>query len=587
MTSSSSSLICCVEDLERELQGINNTLVQESNFRDADRQQCNYSPEKGEVGCQCIPEKVKSRLLLLEEKIPKGFERQVLGGEAESLLSLVGEVIRFFEKGGDCLGKQKSLFPLLTVLFKVCRNFCASCAGLVNNNLFGFDRLTMYKSVLENVTSLDGQEKGEREEDEKEILTMGKFCLQFMGNACVNNPSVQDAVWQSLFPHLISSLLLVKESVGTKTAASMIMYICLGGNEGRIGELLEKGLLGTLLRFADDGLWDENGHEWVLFGLKLFIARNGAAAAHRVLLEERKQKEAAMKEGGRGLIQELAFCDVEWKLLSFLDAIVEESSTVNISGLHEYEKRFDVEDEDVLMEVTEFNSDFLPMTESKDSLSNSRVVTIPIDTALLLGRTFIRTLPLVEDPSFWGEEELADFPRGKGETLVHLLSRLVANIVSKGDVHIKTLYRRQGVIDTAVGILKAGEKHQPCKKLPKDAKDFDSVYKQHSVTSSGVKSQVVALVGNICHKDKANQDVIRRIGGIPTILNHCNMDMYSPYLKEWAVLAVRHLCENNMENQNLISQMEAMKVTEQTVLEDQDFEVEIDSTGKLRPKKKQ
>ncbi len=41
--------------------------------------------------------------------------------------------------------------------------------------------------------------------------------------------------------------------------------------------------------------------------------------------------------------------------------------------------------------------------------------------------------------------------------------------------------------------------------------------------------------------------------GLALVLNHCNVDSRNPYLREWALLAVRHLCAGNEENQRAIA----------------------------------
>jgi len=42
-------------------------------------------------------------------------------------------------------------------------------------------------------------------------------------------------------------------------------------------------------------------------------------------------------------------------------------------------------------------------------------------------------------------------------------------------------------------------------------------------------------------------------------MNHCGYDSESPYLREWALFAVRNLCADNMDNQQAV---EALKPQE-------------------------
>ncbi len=44
----------------------------------------------------------------------------------------------------------------------------------------------------------------------------------------------------------------------------------------------------------------------------------------------------------------------------------------------------------------------------------------------------------------------------------------------------------------------------------------------------GYKSNLIRIMGNICHLNRNNQESIREHGGIPIILNHCGVDFENP-----------------------------------------------------------
>jgi hypothetical protein len=50
-------------------------------------------------------------------------------------------------------------------------------------------------------------------------------------------------------------------------------------------------------------------------------------------------------------------------------------------------------------------------------------------------------------------------------------------------------------------------------------------------------------------RSRRAQDELRELGGIPLVLNHCTSDSGSAFVREWALLAVRNLCADNLENQ--------------------------------------
>ncbi|KAL0489385.1 hypothetical protein AKO1_010685 [Acrasis kona] len=80
----------------------------------------------------------------------------------------------------------------------------------------------------------------------------------------------------------------------------------------------------------------------------------------------------------------------------------------------------------------------------------------------------------------------------------------------------------------------------------------------------GYRSNLIRVMGNACYSHQQNQDLIRTHGGIPLILNHCGVDYENPYLREWSVLCLRNVCEDNLKNQELILKYQAVKVDKGT-----------------------
>jgi len=99
----------------------------------------------------------------------------------------------------------------------------------------------------------------------------------------------------------------------------------------------------------------------------------------------------------------------------------------------------------------------------------------------------------------------------------------------------------------------------------------------------------VRIIANITYNNKTNQNFIRDIDGIPTILNCCIIDDLNPLLKEWASYAVRNLIISNEENQNYISQLNPIKIEDKVKqsMEAMGFDIDLDDKGKIRIKKKE
>merc|ERR1719495_465829 len=79
------------------------------------------------------------------------------------------------------------------------------------------------------------------------------------------------------------------------------------------------------------------------------------------------------------------------------------------------------------------------------------------------------------------------------------------------------------------------------------------------------KKSLVKILANVCYECRPNQNKIRELGGIELILNCCRVDENHPYLKEWALFAVRNLTKNNEKNIKFIEQFKLQGVTQKEV----------------------
>jgi len=73
----------------------------------------------------------------------------------------------------------------------------------------------------------------------------------------------------------------------------------------------------------------------------------------------------------------------------------------------------------------------------------------------------------------------------------------------------------------------------------------------------GFKKDLVRLLSNLCYQNTANQNEVREHKGIELLLDCSQADGRNPLITQWVVLAVRNLCENNPENQEVIRSIEA------------------------------
>ncbi|KAM5289173.1 ataxin-10 [Ctenodactylus gundi] len=95
-----------------------------------------------------------------------------------------------------------------------------------------------------------------------------------------------------------------------------------------------------------------------------------------------------------------------------------------------------------------------------------------------------------------------------------------------------------------------------------------------SSMAEGFKSHLIRLIGNLCYKNRDNQDKVNELDGIPLILDSCGIDDSNPFLTQWVVYAIRNLTEDNSQNQDLIAKMEEQGLADASLLRKMGFEVE-------------
>lgn len=76
-----------------------------------------------------------------------------------------------------------------------------------------------------------------------------------------------------------------------------------------------------------------------------------------------------------------------------------------------------------------------------------------------------------------------------------------------------------------------------------------------SEISYSFKTQLVRSLANLSHKNLKNQELAREMEIMQSIFDCTNVDARNPLIKEWGILAIRNLCENNLENQEIVHQL--------------------------------
>lgn len=97
----------------------------------------------------------------------------------------------------------------------------------------------------------------------------------------------------------------------------------------------------------------------------------------------------------------------------------------------------------------------------------------------------------------------------------------------------------------------------------------------------GVRVDLLRVIANACYRRTVNQDHVREFeNGLYIILNNCNVDERSPFLREWGIVAIRNLCEGNEENQRMIADLRVQGTVQTSLLDKAGLRVELDAEGK-------
>ncbi|XP_048463797.1 ataxin-10 [Rhincodon typus] len=142
------------------------------------------------------------------------------------------------------------------------------------------------------------------------------------------------------------------------------------------------------------------------------------------------------------------------------------------------------------------------------------------------------------------------------------------------------LQNSPGLLETVVDLLDqthlAGKQHENIFSVSQSLSFTDHTF--HPAV--GFKAHLIHLIGNLCYHNNENQDKVRELGGIPVILDNCSIDDNNPFVSQWAVFTIRILTEQNMKNQEVISQMSYQGVADSAMLNNMGLQVE-ERDGKL------
>lgn len=135
----------------------------------------------------------------------------------------------------------------------------------------------------------------------------------------------------------------------------------------------------------------------------------------------------------------------------------------------------------------------------------------------------------------------------------------------------------EDVVPSIVSVLGYARKHFP---RPTGGRvDPESTSITTWVHLRYLKRNCITILANLSFENRRVQDEVRRLGGLPLVLEQCQIDEMNPHIMEHAVYCMRCLMTGNSANQELIEQMRAVGVEQAPQLVELDLRADLNVAG--------
>ncbi|CAG8465761.1 12145_t:CDS:2 [Acaulospora colombiana] len=147
------------------------------------------------------------------------------------------------------------------------------------------------------------------------------------------------------------------------------------------------------------------------------------------------------------------------------------------------------------------------------------------------------------------------------------------------DNGIRECLFKEGIIATCISLLFQADQTLP--RVTKAVSTFPN--SQDGATGfSYIKRNIVKVIGNMSFENKIVQDEVRELGGIPLVLNQCNIDDNNPYIREQAIFAIRSLLVGNPDNQKFVDELQPVGAVQNDILREIHVKAELRKDGKVK-----
>jgi len=356
-----------------------------------------------------------------------------------------------------------------------------------------------------------------------------RMAFQLLANFCTSHPANQQHLWDLLFPSTLLDMMAISVDPQCLGHTFMMLYNCT--------------------------------HQQPALRSEVALSRCHIEAVLAVLSRDKDSAQDDAFEWSVLLIESVLHSGL---LPQIFRVIYNESFTVNKLQV-------------TLLKVIDGLTDRLAKTSSDGAAF------MPLDSYTFLAQEFIRLMGLFFErrKGFRGQEDIKEQERERyraemenvSDVIILLLQifAAVASVDSSQDAQLKAALVEAGLLDSVIEAL--GH-------LSRDSQSGQATLAEWE-DPPAMKRDLVRVVANMVHRNASNQDHVRNLGGIPLVLGCCQLDDKNPYIREWGILAVRNLCENNEANQEVIASMQYAGAADNPELAAMGLEVVMEN-GKFR-----
>ncbi|KAJ3130255.1 hypothetical protein HK098_004302 [Nowakowskiella sp. JEL0407] len=492
-----------------------------------------------------------AKLLCKMEPLRVSLGNSVSWGElAYVLIQLRNDTFIIFGSGHGgvaCTERAFKLAVLTTSHFQLVRNLCAA----IPSNQEKACSFRLYESAEEILSYLSSWLITSSSDSCPTVREKSMMCInmgtQMLANIMTANPVVQNQLWPHYFKEadLLKQLLQLGE-VKTAKYVLLLIFNCTHKSVDRsmllVNSSIGKDILKTILREAkqitaeDDSLFD------IIYVIISNMVELGLAGS--IL------KTLCHQHIARSITAKTVLSDEHLTFFQIIDGMIDS----------QYKK-------------------------------DGKIAKLGIDAIVCIGMVMTRMVGTFE-LEISKQERMPEMIETKGNIcadntalvdsailMLQILGRLTMG--SEMTTVCKTGLIRAGLVKALISLLRILDVLLPRETLSDSKISVETELDENlRAASMNVKTDILRVISNLSHQSVEIQNEVRVLGGIPLILNHCRHDAANPFIREYAIFAIRNLCENNLENQRLIASMEAKGVEQDPELEN--VNAYLDENGKLR-----